>query len=56
MLPPKKDFLTRHASGPERPRVEDSRGMLRFGPVHYNTLEEVEKFGEALRRIAAGRA
>jgi len=21
------------------------------GPVHYNTLEEIEKFGEVLRRI-----
>jgi selenocysteine lyase/cysteine desulfurase len=27
--------------------------MLRVGPVHYNTVEEVERLGEALRRIAA---
>jgi selenocysteine lyase/cysteine desulfurase len=26
--------------------------MLRVGPVHYNTLEEIRRFGEALGRIA----
>jgi selenocysteine lyase/cysteine desulfurase len=26
--------------------------MVRVGPVHYNTLEEIRRFGEALRRIA----
>ena len=26
--------------------------MVRIGPVHYNTMEEVERFGEALRWIA----
>jgi cysteine desulfurase family protein (TIGR01976 family) len=32
----------------ERLGVEDQGGMLRVGPVHYNTLEEVEKLREAL--------
>jgi selenocysteine lyase/cysteine desulfurase len=26
--------------------------MVRVGPVHYNTLEEIWQFGEALGRIA----
>jgi selenocysteine lyase/cysteine desulfurase len=26
--------------------------MVRVGPVHYNTLEEIKKFGEVLRKIA----
>ena len=26
--------------------------MVRIGPVHYNTVEEIERFGEALREIA----
>ena len=34
--------------------IEESGGMVRVGPVHYNTLEEVERFGEVLRKIAAG--
>ena len=33
--------------------VEEQGGMLRVGAVHYNTLEEVEKLGQVLRRIAA---
>ena len=37
----------------ERLGVEESGGMVRIGPVHYNTVEEVERFGEALRKIAA---
>jgi cysteine desulfurase family protein (TIGR01976 family) len=36
----------------ERLGLEDSGGMVRVGPVHYNTLEEIHKFGEALGRIA----
>jgi cysteine desulfurase family protein (TIGR01976 family) len=40
----------------ERLGVEESGGMVRIGPVHYNTVEEVERFGEALRRIAASEA
>jgi selenocysteine lyase/cysteine desulfurase len=35
----------------ERLGLEDKGGMVRVGPVHYNTLEEIEKFGEVLRRI-----
>ena len=36
----------------ERLGVEQSGGMVRVGPVHYNTVEEIYKFGEALGRIA----
>ena len=36
----------------ERLGLEDSGGMVRVGPVHYNTLEEIEKFGEVMGRIA----
>jgi len=36
----------------ERLKLEDSSGMVRVGPVHYNTMEELERFGEAIRRIA----
>jgi cysteine desulfurase family protein (TIGR01976 family) len=32
--------------------LEDSGGMVRVGPVHYNTLEEIKKFGEVLGRIS----
>jgi selenocysteine lyase/cysteine desulfurase len=32
--------------------LEDSGGMVRVGPVHYNTVEEIKRFGEALGRIA----
>lgn len=39
----------------ERLGLEESGGMVRVGPVHYNTVEEIERFGEALGRIAAGR-
>jgi cysteine desulfurase family protein (TIGR01976 family) len=38
----------------ERLEVEDSGGMVRVGPVHYNTLEEIHRFGEALGSIASG--
>jgi selenocysteine lyase/cysteine desulfurase len=31
--------------------LEDRGGMVRVGPVHYNTVEEIERFGEALGRI-----
>ncbi|MDI6695531.1 MAG: cysteine desulfurase-like protein [Anaerolineales bacterium] len=37
----------------ERLGLEGSGGMLRVGPVHYNTLEEIQHFGEALGKIAA---
>lgn len=36
----------------ERLGLESSGGMVRVGPVHYNTLEEIVRFGEALRVIA----
>ena len=36
----------------ERLGLEDSGGMVRVGPVHYNTLEEIRQFGEVLGRIA----
>ncbi len=36
----------------ERLGLEDSGGMVRVGPVHYNTLEEIKRFGEALGKIA----
>jgi selenocysteine lyase/cysteine desulfurase len=29
--------------------------MIRVGPVHYNTVEEIERLGEALRMLAKGR-
>lgn len=32
--------------------LEETGGMVRVGPVHYNTLAEIEQFGEALREIA----
>jgi len=32
--------------------LEESGGMVRVGPVHYNTVEEIKKFGEVLGRIA----
>jgi cysteine desulfurase family protein (TIGR01976 family) len=37
----------------ERLGLEESGGMVRVGPVHYNTLEEIRRFGEALGKIAA---
>ena len=33
--------------------LEDAGGMVRVGPVHYNTVEEIKRFGEALGKIAA---
>jgi cysteine desulfurase family protein (TIGR01976 family) len=35
----------------ERLGLEESGGMLRVGAVHYNTVEEVHFFGEALARV-----
>jgi len=43
-----QDFISRLG-------LEESGGMVRVGPVHYNTLEEIRIFGEALGRIAAGK-
>jgi len=38
----------------ERLGLEESGGMVRVGPVHYNTLAEIERFGEALNKIVEG--
>lgn len=35
--------------------LEDSGGMVRVGPVHYNTLEEIQRFGDVLGRITASK-
>ena len=35
----------------ERLGVEESGGMVRVGAAHYNTVDEIEKLGEALREI-----
>jgi len=36
----------------ERLGLEGKGGMVRVGPVHYNTMEEIHRFGEALGKIA----
>ncbi len=36
----------------ERLGVEASGGMVRVGAVHYNTLDEIARFGQALGKIA----
>jgi selenocysteine lyase/cysteine desulfurase len=36
----------------ERMRLLEGGGMIRVGPVHYNTLEEIQRFGEALKQVA----
>ena len=35
----------------ERLGLENSGGLVRVGATHYNTIEEVQKFGEALRTL-----
>ncbi len=35
----------------EHLRLEESGGLVRVGPVHYNTVEEIDRFGEALGKI-----
>ncbi|HJS28525.1 MAG TPA: cysteine desulfurase-like protein [Anaerolineales bacterium] len=35
----------------ERLGLEESGGMVRVGAVHYNTIEEVQRFGEALAGV-----
>jgi selenocysteine lyase/cysteine desulfurase len=37
----------------ERLGLEVNGGMVRVGPVHYNTPDEIHRFGEALGRIAS---
>lgn len=39
----------------ERLDLEDKGGMVRVGPVHYNTAGEIHQLREALGRIAAGK-
>jgi len=36
----------------ERLGLEEGGGMVRVGPVHYNTVEEIGRFGEALGEVA----
>jgi cysteine desulfurase family protein (TIGR01976 family) len=36
----------------ERMGLLEAGGMIRVGPVHYNTLEEIERFGEVLKQVA----
>jgi selenocysteine lyase/cysteine desulfurase len=36
----------------ERLGLEDKGGMVRVGAAHYNTIEEIERLGEVLRKIA----
>ncbi len=38
----------------ERLGLLDKGGMIRVGAAHYNTLAEIESFGEALQKIAGG--
>ena len=40
----------------ERLGLEESGGMVRVGPVHYNTVKEIHRFGEVLGRIVSGSA
>ena len=35
----------------ERLGLEESGGMVRVGPVHYNTEMEIQQFGDTLRRL-----
>ena len=35
----------------ERMGLLEAGGMVRVGPVHYNTLEELDRFGEALEKV-----
>jgi cysteine desulfurase family protein (TIGR01976 family) len=40
----------------ERLGLEESGGMVRAGAVHYNTVADIQKFGEALGKLAARNA
>jgi selenocysteine lyase/cysteine desulfurase len=35
----------------QRLGLEEHGGLIRVGASHYNTIEEIEKFGEALREL-----
>jgi len=41
--------VTRHLG------VEESGGMVRVGAAHYNTVDEIKKFGETLQKIIGAR-
>jgi selenocysteine lyase/cysteine desulfurase len=32
--------------------VEDTGGMVRIGAAHYNTSQEIDRLGEALKEIS----
>lgn len=36
----------------ERLGLEGNGGMVRIGAVHYNTVEEIKRLGDALRTMA----
>jgi len=36
----------------ERLGLLEAGGMIRVGPVHYNTMDELDKFGEVLKKVA----
>jgi selenocysteine lyase/cysteine desulfurase len=38
----------------ERLGLEGQGGLVRVGPVHYNTLEEIQRLGEALAHLVQG--
>ena len=37
----------------ERMGLLEAGGMIRVGPVHYNTLDEISRFGEVLNTVAS---
>lgn len=37
----------------ERLDLLEAGGMIRVGPVHYNTLDEIARFGEVLKKVAS---
>lgn len=37
----------------ERLGLLDAGGMIRVGPVHYNTIDEIEMFGDVLKQVVA---
>jgi cysteine desulfurase family protein (TIGR01976 family) len=39
----------------ERMGLLEAGGMIRVGPVHYNTLEEIQRFGNVLEQVARSR-
>ena len=36
----------------ERMGLLEAGGMIRVGPVHYNTVDEIARFGEVLKQVA----